>query len=253
MKALLQCEWRKTKGCYIFLTALAITVLGLCWGLYGEYTDTVIQHGWRMFLYQFPLINAIFLPLLSMVVASRLCGMEHRGNMLKELCCITKREKLYDVKLLYGLGIMTVCTLIMWFSTIMTGVFHGFEGAFPFKLYLLYLLFTLVPTYAIYLLQHTLSLLFQNQAVPFFIGVLGEFAGLFSMFLPQFPLLSKSILWGYYGVLQFVGLFGWNKETRYANAHFDVMPIDWFSFIILILAGAAIYCIGKYLFRQKEV
>ena len=253
MTTLLKCEFLKTRRCRVFLTALAVTALGLCWGLYGNYTKEVLYHGWRMFLYQLPLVNAIFLPLLAMVVASRLCGLEHRGSMLKGLCCMVPRGKLYDAKLLYGLGILTACTLIMWSITIVFGIYQGFQGDFPVGLYLLYLLFTLVPTIVIYIFQHTMSFIFKNQAISFSVGILGEFAGLFSMFLPQLPMLRKSVLWGYYGALQFVGMFGWTKETRYASVHFDIMPIDWFAFGALIAAGAALYFIGRYLFIQKEV
>ena len=46
------------------------------------------------------------------------------------------------------------------------------------------------------------------------------------MLLPQFLLFRKSILWGYYGVLQFVGLFGYTKETRYDAAYMEVIDID---------------------------
>lgn len=253
MMKLLKCEFLKTRRCYIFLTALVITALGLCWGLYGNYTDIIIKHGWRMFLYQFPLVNAIFLPLLAMVVSSRICNTEHKGLMLKQLCCITNPGKLYDAKLIYGLSIICACTLIMWTVTIAFGMHKGFEGALPMDLYLLYLLFTIVPTAVIYIFQHTLSLIFKNQAISFFVGILGEFVGIFSMFLPSIPALRKSVLWGYYGTLQFVGMFDWSKETRYANVHFDVMPIDWTSFGILLAAGILIYFIGRYVFQKKEV
>lgn len=253
MIRMLKCEFMKTRRMYVFPTALAITVMCLCWCLYGEITDDVIKHGWRMFLYQLPLINAIFLPLLSMVVASRLCNIEHKGLMLKELFCIKEKGALYDAKLLYGLGIICTSVLIMWTVTVIFGFINGFEGEFPLMLYLLYLLFTIVPTVVIYIFQHTLSLLFKNQAIAFFTGVIGEFAGLFSMFLPSFPFLRKILLWGYYGVLQFVGLFGWTKETRYENASFDLMPVDWTFFFVLIAAGVVIYFAGRALFCKKEV
>ncbi len=86
---------------------------------------------------------------------------------------------------------------------------------------------------------------FKNQAIPFFVGVTGEFVGLFSMFLPQFPVLRKAVLWGYYGALQFVGLFGWDKETRYDHAYFAVLPLDWPAFALLIGLMILTYVIGK--------
>ena len=136
---------------------------------------------------------------------------------------------------------------------VLQGFVVGFEEEFPLKLYLLYLLFTIVPTIVIYVFQHSLSIIFKNQAVAFFVGIIGEFAGIFSMFLPNVPFLRKSLLWGYYGVLQFVGLFGWTKETRYENAYFDIMPIDWTFFWVLSAAGIIIYFAGKRIFCKGEV
>ncbi len=252
MIRLLKCEFIKTRRCYVFLTALAITVLYILVELHGDYSG-MLRHGWRMWLYQFPLMNAIFLPLTATVIASRLCGIEHKGAMLKQLFCCVNRGKLYDAKLLFGLAIMTLCVLLSWSAAVIYGSYIGFEGSCPMNLYLLYLLFTLVPTIEIYIFQHTLSLIFKNQAIAFFSGIIGEFAGIFSMFLPQLPYLRSSLLWGHYGALQFVGMFGWEKETRYANVRFDLMPIDWTFFAVIIAAAVLMYFIGRYLFSKREV
>ena len=96
-------------------------------------------------------------------------------------------------------------------------------------------------------------MLFKNQAVTFFAGIIGTFFGVFSMFLPQLPLLRKLLIWGYYGVLQFVGLFGWEKETRYANAYFEVMGFDWIFFAVLLAVSVLMYIMGRKLFCGKEV
>lgn len=253
MIKLLQCEYRKTRGRYIFLTALAITAVQLCWALYGKYNDFALRNGWMMFLYQQPLVNAIFLPLLSVIVSSRLCDIEHKGVMLKSLEVLTEKGKFYDAKLIYGLAIVLFCNLVSWAGAIVFGYIKGFGGELPLKLYLLYLLFTAVPTIGVYIFQHTLALLFKNQAVTFFSGIIGTFCGLFSMFLPQIPILRKLILWGYYGVLQFVGMFGWTKETRYAEAYFEIMGFDWIFFGVLTAVCIAMYIIGRYLFCRKEV
>ena len=253
MITLLQCEYKKTRRKYLFLTALCITLIQLCWALYGTHPEDTLQWGWMMFLYQFPLVNTIFLPLLSIIVSSRLADLEHKDVMLKYLTVITDKKYIYDAKLIYGLSIVLLCNLISWGVTILFGYIIGFSGSVPLRLYALYLLFTLTPTAVIYLLLHALALLFRNQAVTFFTGIIGTFIGLFSMFLPQFPILRKLLPWGYYGALQFVGMFGWTKETRMKNVYFETMDIDWTAFGILVIMGIALYLIGKKLFERKEV
>lgn len=253
MIKLLQCEFQKTRGRYIFITALVITAAQICWMFYGNYNEFIIKNGWMMFLYQFPLINAIFMPVLSIIVSSRLCDIEHKGAMLKTLAAIMEKGGIYDAKFIYGLLIVLFCNILSWSAAVIFGYIKGFGGDMPIRLYLLYLLFTVVPTIAVYIFQHTLSMLFKNQAVTFFAGIIGTFGGVFSMFLPQLPWMRKSLIWGYYGVLQFVGLFGWEKETRYANAYFEVINIDWLFFGILITACIVMYIIGRMLFCGKEV
>lgn len=254
MIKLLKCEYKKTRGRWIFIMALVITAVQIVWGLYGDYeSDFIIKNGWMSFLYQLPLVNAIFLPLMSIIVSSRLCDIEHKGAMLKQLAVITDKGKIYDAKFIYGLAIVMLCNVLSWSATIVCGYVVGFEGECLIKLYLLYLLFTVVPTLAVYIFQHTLSLLFKNQAVTFFTGIIGTFCGLFSMFLPQIPFLRKMFIWGYYGVLQFVGMFGWTKETRYAEVYFEVMDIDWTYFLVLAAACVVMYVIGRWLFCRKEV
>ncbi len=253
MIRLLQCEWKKTRRRWIFATALVLIAAQLCWALYGNYNDFTLQNGWMMFLYQLPLINAIFLPLLSVIIASRLCDIEHKGVMLKQLSVICDKGKIYDAKLLYGLLIVLIGTVLTWIVTIVFGICIGFGGTLPINLYLIYLIFTLVPTIEVYIFQHTLSLLFKNQAIPFFTGAIGTFAGLFSMFLPNIAWLRKALIWGHYGALQFVGLFGYTKETRYAEAYFEVMGIDWTFCLIALGISIALYIIGRTIFCKKEV
>lgn len=253
MRSLLQCEYRKTRRRYLLLTMLGITIVELVWALYGDYTPFNIKNGWLMFLYQFPLYNAIFLPILSIVISSRLCDIEHKGLMLNQLGAMIEKEKLYDAKLLYGLGIVISSVLFSWLLLILFGMYMGFAGKIPWKLYLLYLLFTVVPTVIVYTLQHTLSLLFKNQAVTFFTGIIGEFCGVFALFLPYYPLLRKLFPWGYYGALQFVGMFGWSRETKMKNVYFAVMDIDWNFFWIQLVIGVLLYLIGRKLFCEREV
>ena len=73
---------------------------------------------------------------------------------------------------------------------------------------------------------------------------------MFSMFLPQLPWLRNSLLWGYFGVLQFVG-GDWDRETRIST--FYTMEINWTLFAVLIAGMVVLYLVGKKLFVKKEV
>lgn len=190
---------------------------------------------------------------MATVVASRLADTEHKASAFKHLFTLEKRGRIYDAKLIIGLSLMLICILIYWAVVLIFGKFIGFESAPPMMLYLRYLGCTALSTAVIYIFQHGLSMLFKNQAVSFFTGVIGTFAGLFSMFLPQLPFLRQVLPWGFYGAMQFVGLFGWTKETRYADAYFELMPVDPSVYIIAAAYAILFYAVGKYLFCRKEI
>ena len=253
MRTLLKCEYLKTRRRFVWLTALFLSAMMLVWTFHGKYTEDMLRWGWMSFLYQLPLANAIFLPLLAMVVSSRLCDLEHKGVMLKTLAAIADKGKIYDAKLIYGMSIMLFQVVLCWVITIFWGGYKGFGGVVPMRLYLLYLLFTIMPTVELYIFQHTLTLCFKNQAVAFFTGIIGTFCGLFSMFLPQFPWLRKLLFWGHYGALQFVGLFGWTQETKYSNAYYAVMEIDWGFFGATIVVCVVMYIVGRVIFVREEL
>lgn len=166
---------------YVFLSALAIVAAGLVFSLYGNYrgtiADFIMKNGWVMMLYQLPLANGIFFPIMATVVASRLADAEHKASAFKHLFTLEKREKIYDAKLIIGIVLMILCVLIYWAVVLVFGTFIGFEGAPPMGMYLRYLACVMAPTVVIYIFQHGLSMLFKNQAVSFFTGVIGTFAG----------------------------------------------------------------------------
>ena len=249
---LLKSEYLKTRRRFVFLTALLVTAAEIFWALHGDYDAGALKRGWMVILYQFPVINAIFLPLLSIIVSSRLCDIEHRGNTLKQLAVMSEKGKIYDAKFIYGFSIVLFCITINFAATITFGLIKGFYGEFPLKLYLLYLLFTIAPTFSVYAFQHVLSLLYKNQTVSFFAGAIGTFIGLFSMFLQNLPLLRRIFIWGYYGTLQLVGLYGYTKETHWDNAYFEVYKADLFAFASIVFLGAVIYLIGRCIFIKSE-
>ena len=113
MRRLLRCEYQKSRGRWIFLTALALTVMAAVFALRGDYEGEnhlfFMENGYLMYLYQLPMVNAIFFPLLGMVVASRLCDLEHKGDNLKLLCTLAEKGRIFDAKLLYGLSITLFC------------------------------------------------------------------------------------------------------------------------------------------------
>lgn len=116
MTALLKAEYLKNRRRYIFLTELALTAAAGAWAFYGSYTGEsgsfALENGYMLYLYQLPLINTIFFPLMCTLIASRLAETEHSGGGFRRLCVIAERGRVYDAKLIYGIIPVLLCAVL---------------------------------------------------------------------------------------------------------------------------------------------
>ena len=67
--------------------------------------------GYSYILYQLPLLNVVLLPVMTAVIASRLCDMEIKGNTLKQLYTLQKRSSFYDWKFIHELKYLLAFTI----------------------------------------------------------------------------------------------------------------------------------------------
>lgn len=206
-----------------------------------------LKQGWMGCLYQFPMLNAVMMPVLAAVTASRLCDTEHKGHMLKLLETVMPAGRLFDAKLLCGAVYMLTAPVLQLLLILVIGQVKGFEGEVPVEMMGYYLLFTAAVNLTIFLFQQVLSLLFVNQMVPLSIGLTGGLFGLFILFFPLW--LEKLLPWGYYGAMAVVGM-DWNRTTRVTKYYWT--SADWGGFAALAAMFCVIYLIGRLLFIRKE-
>lgn len=243
-------EFRKIRRRRVWAIVAALIFVQMLWSLRGiQRMDAHdLFQGWLFFLYQLPLLNSIIMPVIAAVVASRLCDIEHKGQTLKLLNTVMPARRLFNAKFLCGALHMLATVLLQLLVIVAVGKVAGFEGNPPYDKLLYYLLFTTSVNLTILLLQQVLSLMFKNQMIPLTVGIMGSFAGLFIMFFPQS--LERFLLWGYYGVLMFVGM-DWDRAARITEFHY--VPVDWGGFIALTIMFFGIYIIGRTLFVRKEM
>jgi ABC-type transport system involved in multi-copper enzyme maturation permease subunit len=243
-------EFQKIRRRRIWVIVGLMVLVEILWSLWGtgrmDARDRV--QGWMFLLYQFPLLNAIIMPTIAAVVASRLSDMEHKGQTLKMLNTVMPAGRLFAAKFLCGAMYMLAAVFLQLIVMVAFGLSSGFSGPPPVDKLLNYLLFTTSVNLTLLLLQQVLSLLVKNQIVALAVGLVGSFAGLFIMFFPQN--FTRLVLWGYYGVLMQVGM-NWDRATRITDFYYT--PVDWAGFLTLALAFVAIYVVGRALFLKKEV
>ncbi len=238
---------RRRKVWAIVAALISVQILLALWGV-DRMDAHELSQGWMHFLYQFPILNSIMMPVIAAVVASRLCDIEHKGQTLKLLHTVMPAGRLFAAKFLCGALYMLAAVLLQIMVIVSAGLVIGFAGSPPLDKLLYYLLFTTAVNLTILLLQQVLSLLFRNQMIPLTVGIIGSFAGLFIMFFPQN--LGRFLLWGYYGVLMFVSM-NWDRATRISDFYY--VPVDWTGFCALAIMFCMIYIIGRALFIRKEM
>lgn len=243
-------ELFKNRRKWIWLVVGAMVGLQLIWGVWNlsRMDETDLAQGWMYCLYQNPLLNSIIMPVLTAVIASRLCDMEHKGQTFRLIRTLQPAGKLFDMKFLSSTVYIFSAILLQLIGILLLGYIGRFTDSFPVSRFLDYFLSCTFVSLTILLLQQVLSLLWSNQLVSLTVGLLGSFAGLFSLFLPrEFQYL---LLWSYYGVLMPVGM-DWDKTTNMATLYWQ--PVNWFGYGLLILLFFMIYFLGRYLFIRKEV
>lgn len=246
----LSLEFYKIRRRYIWWVIAALLAVQVLWALwaYQRMDARELQQGWRFCLYQLPLLNSIMMPLIVAILASRTCDIEHKGQAFRLLATIIPAGRLFDAKFLCGSIHLAALSLLQILFIVAAGSISGFSSEIPWEMFGWYLFFTNSLNMTIFALQQSLSLLYSNQMIALSVGLLGSFAGLFSMFFP--PIVARLILWGYYGVLMFVRM-DWHPDIRIANYFWS--PINWNGYVALIVFFLSIYSIGRSVFVRKEI
>lgn len=152
---------------------------------------------WEALIFSISSMNGLFLPIISAIVVSRVCDMEHKGNTWKMLMTTnTARNQVYAAKyicanslILYG--IIAQAVFILGF-----GWFKEIGGDMPFLPLLQFVIGTMITTLLVIALQQWLSLTVRNQAFALCLGMLGGFIGTTSGLFP--PGIRQFLLWSYY-------------------------------------------------------
>ena len=249
---MIKAEFLKSKRKFVFSSLIMLLAVNLFWVFYtpGEPDAEFLREGWMMLLYQFPIINSIVMPLMTALLASRICDGEHRGNMFKQLCTYSSRGALFNSKFLYGVLLVLLYNLIQLASMFIYGYICGFEGNAPLGLYLTYFGTTFFVCITLFMLQLDLSLVFKNQAVSLSVGLLGMFVGLIALFLPQFPWIRASVPWGYFGEFITVGSM-WTKENPINSFYYMGFSIP--ALFRMAAMFIVFYAAGRFMFERKEL
>ena len=246
----LKTELQKLKYRRLPLLLLGFLMLVFFWllvTLLGN-KSVSLSDGYFSVLYQLPIMNTLLMPLFIAVLASRIWDIEHKGNSLKLLCTLQKREYLYDAKSLIGIFLCFVVSLGECLLLPLLGRLLHFTQTFPAIHVLLLLITTFITSIFLYFLQEIISFLFENQVVALAAGLIGSFFGLFSIFFARG--FQQFVLWSYYSLLQTIGM-NWDSTTR--DISYTEVPLSLSHLLLLCLFTLLLAVAGKKLFHRKEI
>ena len=130
-------ELRKAHRRQDLLLCLLVPVIMVLWvgGLSPSQEDE-LANGYSALFYSIPVIQAILMPVMMAVLASRLWDMEIKGNMKKLLYTLQSRRSLFAGKALFGLLEVVLTTVLEMGLASLLGVLHGYTEPFSWVQFL---------------------------------------------------------------------------------------------------------------------
>lgn len=246
----LKAEAMKQKGKRNILVPVAFLALLFFWTLFllKGIKQEELPFGYFSLLYQYPVMNAILVPLMVSVTASRICDMEVKGDTMKILFTLEKRGHFFDCKFLMGMKYLVLFFVGQTALIPLSGKLFSFTQEIPWKHLLLFFISGFSVATALLLLQEILSLFSHNQILPLIVGLAGSFLGLFSLFFPEN--IMKLVLWGYFAVFSTTGM-NWDKTTRISTYYEIPFPVSTFLLFLVFCTAAFLLC--RTLIQKKEV
>ncbi|MHA7967437.1 ABC transporter permease [Paenibacillus sp. CAU 1782] len=155
------------------------------------------QAAWEAAIFSISSMNGLFMPILTAIIISRICDMEHKGATWKMLLSTNvKRSRLYGAKFACATVLLLLGTLIQCLFILLLGVMKGFEGSLPLELLMRFAGGSMLTGLAVSSLQQWISLGIKNQAFALCLGMLGGFAGMTAGLFPA--AFRVMLIWSYY-------------------------------------------------------
>ncbi|MFP3723112.1 ABC transporter permease [Niallia circulans] len=201
---------------------------------------------WESVIFNVSSMNGLFMPIISAIVVSRICDMEHKGATWKMLVATNvSRNHLYIAKyicanslLLFGIFAQTVLMIVF-------GLINDFPGS-PIEFFSQFIMGTLLTTLAVTALQQWISFAIKNQAFALCLGMVGGFIGMTAGLIPA--ALRHIFIWSYYLDISPV-------TFRYAESSgtYIMQPIDIEIAVAALIMTVLLYIAGNIHVNRQEI
>ena len=243
-------ELQKAHRRHDLLLCLLVPLIMILWvGGLAPSDPEELANGYSALFYSIPVIEAILMPVLMAVLASRLWEIEVKGSMPKLLYTLQERRSLFAGKAAFGLLEILLVTLLETGAAVLLGIVHGYAEAFPTGQLVYLFVCTLAVDAMLFFGEFLLMLWVGNPLPALCVGIVGALVGLFSGFMP--PLVSYFVPFGYYIPLSAYEVANWDKATH--TVTYGTRPFNWGLLAFTLALGAVLFALAWRKVQDEEV
>ncbi len=181
-------EFFKIRRKKIWIMILLFLLVEMLWAFLST-SRSISSHSdhavWESIIFSVSSMNGLFIPIISAIVVSRICDMEHKGVTWKMLVATNvDRRQLYAAKYICANSLLLFGILTQMLLMIVFGLVKGFPRDLPIELLIRFMAGTLLTTLAVTALQQWISLAIKNQTFSLCLGMLGGFIGMTAGLFP---------------------------------------------------------------------
>lgn len=243
-------EFFKLKHKHLFLMITLLISVEIAWAFISvsmSISRNPSTVGWKDIIMTIASMNGLFLPIISAVVASRICDMEHKGNTWKLLISASvKRSYIYAAKYTCACLLLLYASVIQVFAIAVFGTVNSFEHPLPFFLLLRFLGGTMLTSIVIIALQQWVSLAVKNQSFALCLGMIGGFIGMTADLFPA--MILPLFIWSYY-----TGLCPVTYSYLNNSMSFVTRNIETYLVVVVVLIGTLVYAVGSIHVSRQDV
>lgn len=243
-------ELQKARRRHDGLLCLLVPLILMLWmGGLAPASPEELANGYSALFYSVPVLEAILMPVMMALQASRLWDMEVKGGTTKLLYTLQSRRSLFAGKALYGALEVLLTVLLEMAALPLLGRVHGYTEPFPAGQFGYLFVCTLAVCMMLLFSEFWLMLRFGSPLPALCVGIVGALVGLFSGFMPQF--VSYFVPWGYFIPLGAYEVAHWDRATHLVT--YGTRPFNWGLLAFTLLLGCGLFAAALRQALNEEV
>ena len=227
----LHAEFQKARRRHDVWICLAVPVVVFLWAGRAASTDPEeLANAYSALLYAMPVLNAIIMPVVMALLASRLWDVEVKGSTTKLLYTLQSRRSLFA-------------------AAVLLGHVQHYTEVLPVGPFLYFGVCTLAVDIMLFLSELLFMLALENPLPALCVGIVGALVGLFSAFMP--PIVSYFVPWGYFIPLGSYEVKFWDEASH--TVLYGPRPYNRSLLVFTAALAAVLFAAAWRIMRDKEV